>query len=1039
MFDSLARHFLSSGFTPDGDGLLWRPDLLWFYAASDTLIGLTYIAIPFVIWHYSRHFGEGSFRRIFIVSSVFFWACGTMRFLAVWSLWQPIYWLDAGVKPAAALVSVATAVLLWQLIPQALRDSGRIPLKTHDHGTESKTAHRRQAGEEAGRCGEFDNRAPGRTADPESINRHLRQSEARYRYLFEANPLPMWIRDVETHRFLAVNDAALKAYGYSREEFLAMTNPDLWPAEEAPRYLAVMKARDPMQDSRQIRRHRRKDGTIIDVAVRSHAFELDGRRARLTLVNDITDSKRAEAALRESEERYRHLFEANPMPMWIIDVESLRFLAVNDAVVRTHGYSREEFLAMTTFDLRASEDLSAYEEYLRRRDPAGITVQRLMRQRRKDGSIIDVEVTSRPLTYGGRQARLVLVDDVTEKLRSERAVRDAEHRYRTLFEESPDGIMLIDPERAVIIESNQSLRKMLGYTPGEMDGLPLSHVEAQQDAEPIRARIDGLRTTGGDIFETRFVRKAGGVIDAIVRIRAVVIADRTMVLGVMRDITQQKRARHALEQSEQRYRMLFEACPLPIFVRDNVTFRFLAANDAAVRLYGYSRAEFLQMSSLDIRPEEDREQYVDELRSRDPSLTHVSVRKHVTKQGRVMEVEATVCPFIYEGHPTTLAVMNDITERRKAEAALARERSLLRLVIDNVPDNIYVKDRELRYLLVNEAGVAVRGLSGEADLIGRTAFDFYPPDVAAQFDAEDKTVIETGTPIVDRQRHEVTLSGERKWYMGTKVPLRDEDGSIIGVVGVGRDITELKRSAEVIRKLNTELEQRVIERTAQLEAANKELESFAYSVSHDLRAPLRSIDGFSQALLEDYQDELDKTGKEYLKRVLNASQRMASLIDDLLALSRITRSEMQREPVDLSSLAREIVAELRKEEPQRKVEVQIAPRLKADADANLMRIALQNLLQNAWKFTGRTSSARIEFGSEKQSGMRVFYVRDNGVGFDMDYVERLFGAFQRLHKDTDFPGTGIGLATVRRIVRRHGGEIWAEGTVGAGATFYFTL
>ncbi len=246
---------------------------------------------------------------------------------------------------------------------------------------------------------------------------------------------------------------------------------------------------------------------------------------------------------------------------------------------------------------------------------------------------------------------------------------------------------------------------------------------------------------------------------------------------------------------------------------------------------------------------------------------------------------------------------------------------------------------------------------------------------------------------------------------------------------------ESKKAEEQIIKLNTDLHQRA----AQLEEANKELASFSYSVSHDLRSPLRGIDGFSQALEEDYGDKLDEAGRGYLARVRAATHRMGDLIDDLLKLSRITRAELRHEPVDLSALARTVAGALQLREPQRQVQWEIAGGLSAEGDPQLLRVALENLLGNAWKFTGKQPDARIEFGRWQSDGQTAFYVRDNGAGFDMTHANRLFGAFQRLHTVAEFEGTGIGLATVQRIVLRHGGRLWAEGAVDKGAVFYFTL
>ncbi|MBI2778890.1 MAG: hypothetical protein HYX62_03775 [Gammaproteobacteria bacterium] len=254
-----------------------------------------------------------------------------------------------------------------------------------------------------------------------------------------------------------------------------------------------------------------------------------------------------------------------------------------------------------------------------------------------------------------------------------------------------------------------------------------------------------------------------------------------------------------------------------------------------------------------------------------------------------------------------------------------------------------------------------------------------------------------------------------------------------------RHIVQRTASEEKIRTLNTELEHRVKQRTAQLEAAIKELEAFSYSVSHDLRTPLRSIDGFSQVLLDDYESSLDATGQDYLRRVRAAAQRMGMLIDDLIKLSRATRASLNMAPVNLSSLASEIAMDLSKTFPGQRVEFITHPGIIVVGDRALLRIALENLLGNAWKYSSKTPDPRIEFGQTEESGRTVFFVRDNGAGFDMRYVDKLFVAFQRLHGVNEFSGTGIGLATVQRIIARHGGRVWAESKPGEGATFYFTL
>jgi light-regulated signal transduction histidine kinase (bacteriophytochrome) len=249
------------------------------------------------------------------------------------------------------------------------------------------------------------------------------------------------------------------------------------------------------------------------------------------------------------------------------------------------------------------------------------------------------------------------------------------------------------------------------------------------------------------------------------------------------------------------------------------------------------------------------------------------------------------------------------------------------------------------------------------------------------------------------------------------------------------DITKLEQAEAALERQRNELAQA----NAGLTAANRELEAFTYSVSHDLRAPLRAIDGFSQAILEDYSDRLDSTGRGHLERVRHAAQRMSHLIDDMLNLARVTRSPIHQEILDLSAIARSIAEELSQAEPARKVEFRIEDGLNATGDANLLRAAMENLIRNSWKYTSNHATAKIEFGKIRMNGKSPFFVSDDGAGFDPRYADRLFGAFQRLHTQAEFPGTGIGLATVQRIIRRHGGEIWAEGNIEKGATFYFTI
>jgi PAS domain S-box-containing protein len=378
-------------------------------------------------------------------------------------------------------------------------------------------------------------------------------------------------------------------------------------------------------------------------------------------------------------------------------------------------------------------------------------------------------------------------------------------------------------------------------------------------------------------------------------------------------------------------------------------------------------------------------------------------------------------------------------DRARADALneAAASHNQLQKLIDNTESNIYMKRVDNgQYLLVNREWERLFGVSRDR-VVKLDDHGVFPRELADQLRANDLKVAASGRSV----QYEETADGIDgiRTYISVKFPVMDGTGRPYAVCGISTDITDRKRAEDEVRRLNASLETRVLQRTAELEASTKELDAFAYSVSHDLRAPLRSLHGFSDALLEDYGDVLDDVGKDYLQRLQRNVGRMGRMIDALLNLSRATRADLDRAEVDISSMARDVLAELHTADPDRTVASIVPDGLLVEADPHLIRLALQNLLANAWKFTAKRPEAIIEVGRTVRSGETFFFVRDNGVGFDMVYAGKLFDAFQRLHTTSDFEGTGIGLAIVARVVRRHGGRIFAEAEVDGGATFYFNL
>jgi PAS domain S-box-containing protein len=511
------------------------------------------------------------------------------------------------------------------------------------------------------------------------------------------------------------------------------------------------------------------------------------------------------------------------------------------------------------------------------------------------------------------------------------------------------------------------------------------------------------------------------------------------------DITERRQEEDTLREHEQRLASIYATAGDVIFylaVEPNERYRFVSVNPAFYKITGLPNAEVIGKVVHEVIPE--------------PSLSLVltNYRKAIAEKAVVRWEETTdypagqligevsVAPVFDENEHCThlVGTVHNVTERKRAEEALRDSRRMLQTVLDAIPSAVFWKDRNLNYLGGNHTWLETVGLKTADEVVGKSDYDLpWGKKEADSYREYDRRVMDSGVPENDIIEPYRQADGTRAWAKTNKMPLRDTEGNIIGILGTYEDITERKQAEEEIRRLNTELEQRVRDRTAQLENTNQELEAFTYSVSHDLRAPLRGIDGWSMALLEEYNDALDEKGRQYLHRVRSETQHMGQLIDDLLQLSHVTRSTMQKQDVDLTAIAHSIAARLQETQPQRQISFLIQPGMVAKGDARLLEIALTNLLDNACKFTGTLAVAHIEFGQAGEENQKAFFVRDDGVGFDMTYADKLFGVFQRLHKASEFPGTGVGLATVQRIVYRHGGRVWAEAAVGKGATFHFTL
>jgi len=653
---------------------------------------------------------------------------------------------------------------------------------------------------------------------------------------------------------------------------------------------------------------------------------------------------------------------------------------------------------------------------------------------------------------------LIAAKALSKKILVEQALRRSEEKYRRIFESSPIGILQFDSD-GVITDCNDFFVHLLGSSREKLIGFDM--LKRLQNPGVRSAVESALSGTPGH-FEGRYLSLTGSKAHYGKADYVPLFAEDGSVsggIGIVEDFTAAKKIESTLRDSEERYRNLYEesvraqeiyrsllnSCADTIVIYDTEG-RVQHVSDSFVRMFGWTLEE-LQGKTLDYVPEEEKEATAERVRNvvNKGSLSDLFETKRLTKDGTMLDVRVAASRFHdHEGKPAgMLVILSDITERKQGERALIESEERYRKLVEYSPDAIGVHI-DGKIVFMNPAAAQSLGAEKPQDLIGRRILDFVHPDSLQNVEKWIDKIVNQGAVAGMMEQKLIRLDGHVIDMEMTTIPFPYYGREAL--MSVGRDVTQRKKAERAIQTINEELERRVIDRTTQLEAANKELEAFAYSVSHDLRAPLRSIDGFSQVLLEDYSEVLDEQGKDHLNRVRRASRRMAQLIDDLLVLSRVTRREMRREKVDLSELALSVTRELQKNEPDRGVELIIQPQMCVEGDKRLLRLMLQNLLGNAWKFTGEKERPKIEFGLRNEpvsdrggNDKPVFFVRDNGAGFDSVYVHKLFAPFQRLHRPTEFPGTGVGLATAQRIIHRHGGRIWAEGVIDGGATFYFTL
>jgi hypothetical protein len=771
-----------------------------------------------------------------------------------------------------------------------------------------------------------------------------------------------------------------------------------------------------------------------------------------------------------------------------------KYFYVNNEACRSLGYTRDELLNLCLWDIDPiypkERWYSNLEEYQVNRQGGSEHVETF--HRRKDGIVFPVEVFSRHLWLGENEFHVAFVQDITERKQAatqlERSLRETQTRFEIsqalAGAETEDDVldMLIQhagiylqafvtififdregDELIAILQRQNPFESDLTPVMSIGDSLPASrytlfnHFMADHPFVSEDVWVDErFEAAGREILRQTGVASyvaipltAGnewmGYIAAMAKSPGYFDEEKQHLYQTLAEqgavALRAARLRETIRESQQRLSLLVQQSPLAVIEWDT-EFQVVSWNPAAEQVFGYTSDEALGCHANLIVPEQARA-HVDQVWQK--VLTQKgglhSTNENLTKDGRSITCEWFNAPLVSAGGQTigVASLVRDITEHKKAEQALRESEERLRQIASSLREVIWLRDAQTRQVLyVNPAF---------EELTGRTCESFYenqdividaihPDDRDGVINALNQR--SEGVPY-DKEHRIIRLDSSVRWVSSRSFPVRNEAGELYRWASIMEDITEHKRAEEEIRRLNEELEQRVVERTAQLEASNKELEAFSYSVSHDLRAPLRAIDGFSRILIEDHASQLPDEMARLLRIVRNNTQQMGRLIDDLLSFSRLSRQPINNRTVNTADLVRQVLETLQNDLEGRDVEIEIGELPDCLGDLFLLKQVWLNLIDNAIKYTGRQKHAKIKIGCLEMEGESVYYVRDNGVGFDMQYADKLFGVFQRLHRSDEFEGTGVGLAIVQRIIHRHGGRVWTEAELNVGATFYFTI
>lgn len=889
--------------------------------------------------------------------------------------------------------------------------------------------------------------------------KHRKELEAaaeKYLQLFNSNPVPLYVYDSNTLKFLAVNNAALRLYGYPRKEFLnlkvfAIKNEQILPAD-----LKNQQSRGKYNvwPEKQIK----KNGEIIDVEITSNSIEFNDRPARLEIAVDVTEKLRIENELKENLNALESLINTSPLGIVTTDMDGNVTLWSKEAE-EIFGWKAEELLGKL-YPLLPESSTDTVQTIIQRNSSLNESTHYEAERKRKDGNLIIVDIKAASIRDYRDQVKgmLALFSDVTEikeiELANKRISEERDqlfHRLNLQFERLPIGFILTD-ENLNILDWNPQAEKIFGYTREEMIGKSQYDTIIPKEAISAVKRAIKKATTENKTIVTQNenITKDGNRITVEWHNTSLLDESGHLIalMDMAIDVTERVNAERRIRESEEKLRTIFESNLVGIYFAD-VSGMIISANDELLNILGYTRTE-LESGLIrleEITPEEflplDR---VAIGQAQNTGVCTPYEKQFICKDGTLIWVLVGFA-MMGKGTEFTSGFVLDISERKQAENEIQSKQKLLDMTGQIGKIGGWEIDVTNNTSTWTEEVARIHDLDPKTPASVQLSLNFYSPESRPIIENAVNEILQHGKPY-DLELEIISAKGVHKLIRTAAQP-QIVDEKVVWVRGIMQDITELKKAEAEIRKLNDELEQRVEERTAELLEANKELESFSYSVSHDLRAPLRAIDGFSQIIMDDFPENVSPEIIRYLGIIRMSTKNMGNLVDDLLAFSRLGRQSVQRQSVNIKKLVEEVVEEINFSLEDRNIEFTILDLPDCEADINLLRQVFINLISNAVKFTRKCSSAQIEIGSEPANPPRetklekysknCYYVKDNGVGFDMRYYDKLFGVFQRLHKSEDYEGTGVGLAIVKRVIEKHGGMVWAESKLNQGTVFKFVL